>query len=206
MSRPTYVQKASMRLELALISFLLVLPTVAGSQQPMFPPTISPFADQTTWLLTRPFRYQILDTNLVIDVPVGFVTDFASIPRPLWALASPHGFYSRASIIHDFLYWDQRCTREQADRIMLIAMQESAVGFAERQAIYAGVRAGGQSSWDGNASARAQGMLRTVPTQFIDQVQPLDTWPDFRARLMKQGVREAPRPIGPPPTYCAAGN
>ncbi len=48
--------------------------------------------------------------------------------------------------------------------------------------------------------------LLTVPTQFIDQVQPLDTWPDFRARLMKQGVREAPRPNGPPPTYCAAGN
>jgi len=183
-----------------------MLPTVAAGQQPMFPPTVSPFADQTTWLLTRPFRYQILDTNLVIDVPAGFVTDFASIPRPLWTLASPHGFFSRASIIHDFLYWDQRCTREQADRIMLIAMQESAVGFAERQAIYAGVRAGGQSSWDGNATARAEGMLRTVPAQFINQVQPLDTWSDFRARLMKQGAREAPRTDGPPPTYCAAGN
>ena len=152
--------------KLTLGGFLLVLmlPTVARGQQPMFPPTVSPFADQTTWLLTRPFRYQILDTDLVIDVPAGFVTDFASIPRPLWTLASPHGFYSRASIIHDFLYWDQRCTREQADRIMLIAMQESAVGVAERQAIYAGVRAGGQSSWDDNATARAQGMLRTVPS------------------------------------------
>lgn len=146
------------------------------------------------------------DTDLVIEVPVGFVTDFASIPRPLWTLASPHGFYSRASIIHDFLYWDQRCTREQADRIMLIAMRESAVGVAERQAIYAGVQAGGQSSWDGNATARAQGMLRTVPAQFINQVQPLDTWPDFRARLMKQGAGEASRTDGPPPTYCAAGN
>ena len=195
-----------MTLVLALVSFLLMLPTVARAQQPMFPPTVSPFADQTTWLLTRPFRYQILDTNLVIDVPAGFVTDFASIPRPLWTLASPHGFYSRASIIHDFLYWDQRCTREQADRIMLIAMQESAVGFAERQAIHAGVRAGGQSSWDDNAAAKAQGMLRTVPTQFINQVQPLDTWPDFRARLMKQGIREPPRTDSPPPTYCAAGN
>ena len=89
---------------------------------------------------------------------------------------------------------------------MLIAMQESAVGIAERQAIYAGIRAGGQSSWDGNATARTQGMLRTVPAQFINQVQPLDTWADFRARLMKQGAREAPRTDGPPPTYCAAGN
>ena len=195
-----------MRSVLAVVSVLPMVLTVAGAQQPMFPPTVSPFADQTTWLLVRPFRYQILDTSLVIDVPAGFVTDFASIPRPLWTLASPHGFYSRAAIIHDFLYWDQRCTREQADRIMLIAMQESAVGFAERQAIYAGVRAGGQSSWDVNAAARAQGMLRTVPTQFINQVQPLDTWPDFRARVMQQGIREAPRITGPPPSYCAAGN
>jgi hypothetical protein len=85
--------------------------TFARGQQPMFPPTLSPFADQTTWLLVRPFRYQILDTDFVIDVPAGFVTDFASIPRSLWTLASPHGFYSRASIIHDLLYWDRRCTR-----------------------------------------------------------------------------------------------
>ena len=131
-----------MKLVFAPVSFLLMLATVASAQQPMFPPTVSPFADQTTWLLTRPFRYQILDTNLVIEMPAGFVTDFASIPRPLWTLASPHEFYSRASIIHDFLYWDQRWTREQADRIMLIAMQESVVGFAERHAIYVGVRAG----------------------------------------------------------------
>jgi hypothetical protein len=159
-----------MRSVLSLISLLLTLPTVTGAQQPMSPPAVSPFADQTTWLLIRPFQYQILDTGLVIDVPAGFVTDFASIPRPLWALASPHGFYSRASIIHDFLYWDQRCTREQADRIMLIAMQESAVRFAERQAIYAGARDGGQSSWDDNTTARAQGMFRTVPAQMINQV------------------------------------
>ena len=195
-----------MSVALALISLLLVPPTVARAQQPMFPPTVSPFADQTTWLLTNPFRYQILDTALVIDVPAGFVTDFASIPRGLWTLVSPHGFYSRASIIHDFLYWDQRCTRDQADRIMLIAMEESTVGLAERKAIYAGVRAGGQSSWDDNATSRAQGMLRTVPIKFINQVQPLDTWPAFRARLMQQGIREAPRTNGPPPTYCAAGN
>ena len=198
--------RAIARLTLSGFLLVLVLPAIAKSQQPMFPPTVSPFADQTTWLLTRPFRYQILDTNLVIDVPAGFVTDFASIPRQLWTLVSPHGFYSRASIIHDFLYWDQRCTREQADRIMMIAMQESAVGFPERQAIYAGVRAGGQSSWDDNASARAQGMLRTVPAQSVNQVQPLDTWPTFRARLMKQGVREPPRTDGAPPGYCAAGN
>jgi hypothetical protein len=193
-----------MRFVRTLISVSLTLPVVVGAQQPMFPPAVSPFADQTKWLLIRPFQYQILDTKFVIDVPAGFVTDFASIPRQLWALASPHGFYSRASIIHDFLYWDQRCTREQADRIMLIAMQESAVSFAERQAIYAGVRAGGQSSWDDNATARAQGMLRTVPAQMINQVQPLDTWPDFRARLMKQGMKEPPRSDGTP-AYCAAG-
>jgi hypothetical protein len=171
----------------------------------MFPPAVSPFADQTTWLLLRPFQYKILDTNLVIDVPAGFVTDFASIPRELWMLASPHGFYSRASIIHDFLYWDQRCTREQADRIMLIAMRESAVSFAQREAIYGGVRAGGQPAWNDNATARAQGMLRTIPAQMINQVQPLDTWPVFSARLIKQGVKEPSRGDGTP-AYCAAGD
>jgi hypothetical protein len=66
------------------------------------------------------------------------------------------------------------------------------------------VRAGGQSAWDGNATDRTQGMLRTVPAASINQVQPLDTWPAFRARLMKQGVQEPPRGAGTP-AYCAAG-
>jgi len=50
-------------------------------------------------------------------VPAGFVTDFASTPRALWSVIPPTGRYQLAAVVHDFLYWDQGCTREQADTV-----------------------------------------------------------------------------------------
>jgi hypothetical protein len=47
-----------------------------------------------------------LDDGLPIIIPAGFVTDFASIPRLMWALPgfSPHGPLLYGSIPHDFGY------------------------------------------------------------------------------------------------------
>jgi hypothetical protein len=39
-----------------------------------------------------------------IIVPVGFVTDFASVPRPFWSFLPPYGPWTRAAIVHDFLW------------------------------------------------------------------------------------------------------
>jgi len=40
----------------------------------------------------------------ILTVPKGFVTDFASVPRWLWALFPPHGAAMPASVLHDFCY------------------------------------------------------------------------------------------------------
>ena len=37
----------------------------------------------------------------VISVPVGYVTDLASVPRILWSVFPPHGRYAKATIIHN---------------------------------------------------------------------------------------------------------
>ena len=59
--------------------------------------------------------YVIGSTNERIVVPKGFVTDFASILQAFWALGlSPHGQYSRAAVVHDYLYWSQSCSRYRA--------------------------------------------------------------------------------------------
>jgi hypothetical protein len=43
--------------------------------------------------------------NEVIDVPKGFSTDLATIPRPLWSIVSPsRSELIEASILHDYLY------------------------------------------------------------------------------------------------------
>ena len=40
--------------------------------------------------------------------------------------------YTRAAVIHDYLYWAQPCTREQSDNLLMIAMKESGVSWFRR--------------------------------------------------------------------------
>jgi hypothetical protein len=39
--------------------------------------------------------------------PAGFVTDLASIPRPIWSFFPPDGPWVKGAIVHDFLYYTQ---------------------------------------------------------------------------------------------------
>lgn len=88
-----------------------------------------------------------------IHIRKGFVSNLASVPRPLWPLFPPNGDYAQASIVHDRLYHDPRVgnlslTRAEADKVMLFAMIDSGVGWITRWAIYAGLRLGGWLRWN----------------------------------------------------------
>lgn len=108
--------------------------------------------------LVKPFVYKMSDISRSITVPAGFITDFASVPRPLWAVLPPWGNYGPAAVIHDFLYSVKRqeyvpdpdepdktvkITRKIADRIFLRAMKDCGVNIFRRQVIYRAVRAFG---------------------------------------------------------------
>jgi hypothetical protein len=89
----------------------------------------------------------------IITVPVGFLTDGASIPRIFWSIIGPHGNYYRAAVIHDFLYNPSSkrhysaVTRAMADSIFLQAMEDCGVGWITRHTIYRAVRAFGWRSF-----------------------------------------------------------
>lgn len=55
--------------------------------------------------LYEPFSYytDLLPLVTVIDVPSGYRTDFASIPRLFWRVLPPAGKYGKAAVIHDWL-------------------------------------------------------------------------------------------------------
>jgi hypothetical protein len=102
-----------------------------------------------------------------VTVPVGFVTDFASIPRIFWTLLPPDGLYTYPAILHDYLYWVQPVTRGQADSVLRFAMKEFKVPQPAADSIYAGVRAGGGVAWDDNAKLKQSGekrVLKAYPT------------------------------------------
>jgi len=83
-----------------------------------------------------------------IKVPRGFVTDLASIPRPLRGLLDVNGPSRRAAPLHDYLYCSQPCLRAQADALFHFALATEGVGLIDRNIYYAGVRGGGWYYWN----------------------------------------------------------
>jgi hypothetical protein len=112
-----------------------------------------------------------------VIAPTGFVTDLASIPRPLWSIWPSDGSYAYPAIIHDFLYWTQPCSRPEADNVLKFAMQDFKIGTVTIDAIYDGVRLGGQASWDDNAKLKANGERRVLKNFPQD---PTTHWSDWK--------------------------
>ena len=114
-----------------------------------------------------------------LTVPRGFVTDLTSVPRVFWSALRPDGEYSFAAIVHDYLYWTQSTSREQADEILRMAMQELGIEPSVIRVIYNAVRLGGDAAWRQNAQLRLDGerrVLKILPTD------PRTRWSDWKTR------------------------
>ncbi|PKN19154.1 MAG: hypothetical protein CVU71_08895 [Deltaproteobacteria bacterium HGW-Deltaproteobacteria-6] len=166
-------------------------------------PTVQPFLNNRDWILVRNLEYSIGNSGVKISVPKGFVTDFASVPRILWPILSPYENYSRAAIVHDYLYWTQKCTRKQADNIFLMAMKESSVSKRKCYTVYQGVRKGGEPAWNSNKKEREAGLPKIIPPHRLDFPDNVD-WKEYRRILFNDGVRDPL--LDETPAYCAFGN
>lgn len=100
------------------------------------------------WSVQEPFRYEA-DTGAIYIVPVGFVTDLASIPRITRPLIDINGKSRRPAVLHDWLYCLKVGTRSEADSLFLEALKSEGVGFTTRWSMYIGVRTGGWYYWRG---------------------------------------------------------
>jgi hypothetical protein len=110
--------------------------------------------DSRVFQLTAPFRYH--SRIGWIELPAGFKTDGASVPRVFWNIFSPFGTYFPAALIHDYLYSKAssfHITREEADQIFLDAMHDLGVGWLTRRMIHRAVRLGG---WKGYKKSKLQ--------------------------------------------------
>lgn len=132
---------------------------------------------RSLWALTEPLAYWPSNGREPIIVPRGFVTDLASIPRPLWSWLPPDGPWAKAAVIHDFLYFTQgygvwkchdttlrrRYTREEADWILRDAQRDRNVGVVSRNLVWLGVRSGGQAGWDRSPGINQIGSCKAPP-------------------------------------------
>ena len=95
------------------------------------------------WTFSVPVDGDVIDLRSLIrvQVPAGFRTDFASIPRFFWRVFNPAGCWRRAALIHDYLYSvAANCPRFLADAIFRHVMEQDGVGKVARWLIYCAVR------------------------------------------------------------------
>jgi hypothetical protein len=112
-----------------------------------------------------------------LTVPRGFVTDLASIPRTFWSIFPPDGAYAQPAVVHDYMYWTQKHSREVADEVFYEGMLDMKVPKAQAKLIHEAVRAGGGSAWNNNSRLRASGHKRLVRTFPQD---PRTTWAEWQ--------------------------
>jgi hypothetical protein len=98
-----------------------------------------------SWQIIEPFYFYFdeKDKSNGVVVPAGFITDFASVPRILWSIYPPTGRYSKATVIHDYLYSAGKSMgydRKFCDKMLLNGMEALDVGFFVRLPMYIGVR------------------------------------------------------------------
>ena len=105
------------------------------------------------WELVQPIEYHVGSENSpeVVIVPVGFVTDFASVPFGVRNLFPRDGKWTKAAIPHDYLYFTLglhgKYSRKECDKIFLEIMEVLNVSWIQRHVMYRAVRVGGGFGW-----------------------------------------------------------
>jgi hypothetical protein len=147
------------------------------------PVPIVPFADWDYYYTKERLDWRakagVHMTPAQVSVPAGFVTDLASIPTVLWSELPPAARYSYAAIIHDYLYWFQPCSREEADAVLKAAMEDMKVSAPKILIIYNAVRVAGGGAWNKNEQLRKAGQRRVLK-KFPSEM--LTTWDDWKDR------------------------
>lgn len=102
------------------------------------------------WVVTRDFRYYLGDkgSDRWVDIPLGYLTDGASVPQLFWNIIPPWGRYGQAAVVHDYLceYLEiiekgekKSITRKECDQILKECMIVLGVPSAKVNMIYGGV-------------------------------------------------------------------
>lgn len=99
-----------------------------------------------TWRVAEALQYKSDIVGLVC-VPMGFVTDFASVPRLPLAYLLAGNTAHEAAVVHDFLYQTHTCSKSQADRTFREAMGVTGVAAWRKNLMYVAVSLGGWPAW-----------------------------------------------------------
>lgn len=103
------------------------------------PLILTPIGSYQWQVCTHSWRVELSSGRDVI-IPIGFVTDLASVPRLFWPICPPYGKHLEAAVLHDFLIRND-WSREKADREFMHAMRKAGVKRWRRMVMFWAVRA-----------------------------------------------------------------
>lgn len=103
------------------------------------------------WELLAPLAYAS-DMGGRIEVPVGFSTDFASVPRLPFTYGIMGNRAHRPAVVHDYITRQRIFERRKCDAIFLEAMLAEGIDDTHARLMYAAVAAFTASGlWQGDA-------------------------------------------------------
>jgi hypothetical protein len=142
---------------------------------------------KNTFMVRDPLVMTFKDGAPAIMVPAGYVTELGSVPKShQWWDGKAEGSIAPA-IFHDYLYWTQACTRDEADAVMHVAMTALGVGNAKAAQTYKAVSRTGSSAFKSNGERRRNGEARTFTPEYVRAVvqQPFDVNETLATALRK---------------------
>lgn len=126
-------------------------------------------AGSDDWVLTSELAFSSAVLKRLIIVPIGFRTDFASVPRLPLAFLLFGGVADEAAVVHDFLYSTGACSRKRADDVFAEASKACGVSAWRRGPMWLGVRLFGGRRYRAAPSA---GVEQHPAGQVERQAQP----------------------------------
>ncbi|MBI4621056.1 MAG: DUF1353 domain-containing protein [Desulfobacterales bacterium] len=106
--------------------------------------------DDNLWKLISPLRYRSALLNKIVEVPAGFETDLASVPRVPIAYWFWGGRVHREAVLHDYLYRIDSTpvvSFSVANRVFLEAANARKKAILIRYPMFWGVVLGGYFSY-----------------------------------------------------------
>lgn len=109
-------------------------------------PYLYPYQNQSFRLL---MSYSVMIDGEFYRVPSEFITDLASVPRPLWSLFPPHDAIVVApSVLHDYFYSGEiEVTRKFADDVFYHHLVNNGMARHRAWLFWSGVRLFGKKAF-----------------------------------------------------------
>jgi hypothetical protein len=115
-----------------------------------------------TFMVRDPLTLTFSDGAPAITVPAGFITELGSVPKAQRWWNGRTDLSMAPAVLHDYLYWYQPCTQDEADAVMVHAMVTAGASPAAAATVYRAISSSGAAAFRKNSERRRGGELRTV--------------------------------------------